>query len=408
MVQSNGPKAKKKSTTGGAGFGSARRTGGSARRTGQASSDSQTEPSSTTKSSRRTVADDDNSRNSSAESATPPLSVPDQQRLLNHFTTAFASVLHDEDLPRRLQAIKQALFRRDFATAFGRADYLDAYAARWSPTRALCYAAIFRHHLRPHLSSSSSSSDGDGVRDSAAVEPEPGRRVKMVCIGGCAAEHVAFASYLNDCSAQQQQQGALTLLDSGPWSGVADKIQGALTAPLPLSQYASAAAQAANTPLLTTPTQLTLQILQQDALDAAEAEWADIILTPAAAADNADTVTVVTLLFTLNELYTNGGIAKTTRFLKTLGAALPDGALLLVVDSPGSYSEAALGKEKKKYPMQWLLHHTLTETEADAPRWTRLQTHDSLWFRLSDQLSYPIPLENMRYQLHLYKVHKAT
>ncbi|KAJ6782971.1 hypothetical protein PWT90_10613 [Aphanocladium album] len=77
------------------------------------------------------------------------LSVPEQQRLLGHFTAAFDAVLTAEAFPQLLREIKQALFERDFARAFGREDYLDAYAARWSPTRALCYAAVFRTFLPP-------------------------------------------------------------------------------------------------------------------------------------------------------------------------------------------------------------------------------------------------------------------
>lgn len=113
----------------------------------------------------------------------------------------------------------------------------------------------------------------------------------------------------------------------------------------------------------------------------------------------------VTLMFTLNELYTNGGIGKTTKFLKLLSEMLPDRSLLLVVDSPGSYSEAAVGKEKKRYPMQWLLDHTLMDVRAASKdyEWEKLESHDSIWFRLPEELSYPIQLENMRYQMHLYQ-----
>lgn len=330
-----------------------------------------------------------------------------QQRLLNHFAAALEPVLAADDFAQRVQAIKQALFQRDFAAAFGSADQLAAYAARWSPTRALCYAGVFQTHLPPHLQSAA-----------AATAQASSRRphVRMVSVGGCAAEHVAFASFLQDAQSSSQAHsgsgssstGELVLLDSAPWASVAATMQDTLTTPLPLSKYASSSAKAANLPLLaqSPEQQLHLQVLQQDVLQLTEAQWVDIF-TPAAAAaaEAANTaVVVVTLLFTLNELYTNGGISKTTHFLKTLEAALPDQALLLVVDSPGSYSEAALGKDKKKYPMQWLLHHTLTGPASAAQRWTRLESHDSIWFRLSDELKYPIPLENMRYQLHLYRI----
>ncbi|PHH85155.1 hypothetical protein CDD83_824 [Cordyceps sp. RAO-2017] len=115
---------------------------------------------------------------------------------------------------------------------------------------------------------------------------------------------------------------------------------------------------------------------------------------------------LVTLLFTLNELYTDAGPARTTAFLRALARALPSGSLLLVVDSPGSYSEAAVGRDKKRYPMHWLLGHTLLDARAPGYAWERLESHDSLWFRLPEGLSYPIQLENMRYQMHLYRIRK--
>ncbi|KAM3441984.1 hypothetical protein NHJ13734_002572 [Beauveria thailandica] len=348
---------------------------------------------------------------SNADDAPPPLSIPQQQRLLDHFAAAFAAALSDANLAQRLQTIKQALYRRDFAAAFGREDHLAAYAARWSPTRALCYAAIFQHHLAPHLGSgtSSSSSPSSPSQSSSSAATT----TMMICVGGCAAEHVAFAGYLaRHQHPVEVRGGSLTLLDSAPWAAVASTMQATLTTPLPVSKHASASAAAAAAadaprPLLPTPAHLRLRVLQQDALELTERQWADIMTV-----DNVkDTavVVVVTLLFTLNELYTSGGVGKTTRFLGALEAALPDGALLLVVDSPGSYSEAAVGKDRKKYPMQWLLHHTLTgRAGATARQWTRLESHDSLWFRLSDQLTYPIQLENMRYQLHLYRIDRTS
>jgi 25S rRNA (uracil2843-N3)-methyltransferase len=59
---------------------------------------------------------------------------------------------------------------------------------------------------------------------------------------------------------------------------------------------------------------------------------------------------LLTLLFTLNELYTSS-IGKTTAFLLNLTATVKSGSLLLVVDSPGSYSETTVGTAAKKYPM---------------------------------------------------------
>jgi 25S rRNA (uracil2843-N3)-methyltransferase len=117
---------------------------------------------------------------------------------------------------------------------------------------------------------------------------------------------------------------------------------------------------------------------------------------------------LITLLFTLNELYTSS-ITQTTAFLLKLTAATVQGTVLLVVDSPGSYSEATVGKDKKKYPMQWLMDRTLlgdqgaAREERDAPKWEKVMGDESRWFRMPEKLKYPISLENMRYQIHLFR-----
>ncbi|KAF5533936.1 hypothetical protein FNAPI_12535 [Fusarium napiforme] len=378
------------------------------------------------------------SKQSSKKSSAPPeTSSPalqqneeQQQRLLDIFSSAFSNVLTSADFSRLLQEIKQALFNREFAAAFGREDYLEAYAARWSPTRALCYATVFLS-IKKHLGgisiskeetkddtsitkersashkeiTGSTQDDANDKPEGAELEtfqdlkldstsPRRSTTLRMLSVGGCAAEHVAFASYLQTTATD----GHLTLLDSGPWTTVISLLESSTVNPPPISKYASIARQAANRPLLE-KNQLSLDVVQRDVLDL------DMDSLSAQCA-NGRVPIILTLLFTLNELYTTAGIGKTTKFLKNLGQVLASDSLVLVVDSPGSYSEAALGKEKKRYPMQWLLDHTLIETETPGYSWEKLQSDDSIWFRLPEGLSYPIPLENMRYQMHLYRLQK--
>lgn len=347
-------------------------------------------------------------KQTSGPSEPPPLTqtqdVKHQQRLLDIFSSAFNPVLSSDGLPDLLQVVKQALFNRDFALAFGREDHLDVYAARWSPTRALCYASVLQGVVRDHLGEllvvTGEAEDKSGEQDKGEAQASAGddltedtaprETLKMVSIGGCAAEHVAFASLLNS----EAISGALILVDSGPWSKVNNLLQTAITTPPPLSKYASATAIASGTPLAL-PSQLSLTFHQLDILD-------DAVKLESLVGSRQPVL--VTLFFTLNELYTSGGIAKTTRFLAGLERVLPKRSLLLVVDSPGSYSEAALSKEKKRYPMQWLLDHTLRDPEIETPSWQRLESHNSIWFRLPKELSYPMQLEDMRYQTHLYRL----
>lgn len=67
----------------------------------------------------------------------------------------------------------------------------------------------------------------------------------------------------------------------------------------------------------------------------------------------------------------------------------PIGTVLLVVDSPGSYSETTVGKSSKKYPMQWLMDKVLSSVDGER-KWNKLESNESLWYRLSDGLEYPI------------------
>ena len=81
-----------------------------------------------------------------------------------------------------------------------------------------------------------------------------------------------------------------------------------------------------------------------------------------------------------------------------------------MIDSPGSYSSINLNGTEKKYPMQWLLDHTLLQSGGndDTQTWTKIAEDDAKWFRLADELEYPIELENMRFQMHLYKRNGGT
>ncbi|RCI12761.1 hypothetical protein L249_1046 [Ophiocordyceps polyrhachis-furcata BCC 54312] len=301
-----------------------------------------------------------------------------QQPLLDVFSSALADVLSSDAFPSLVRDIKRALFDRDFAAAFSDERRLEAYAARWSPTRALCYAAALLA-VAPRLQHDDHDDDG-------------AKSIRMLCVGGCAAELAAAAAYARGTSSCV----ALTLVDAAPWTRVIDLIHHRLCVAPELSKHASVAAVAANAPFVGASS-LSVAFSRHNALDLSCDGLADIV---------GPHPLLVTMLFTLNEMYADGGLAKTTVFLRNLGEVLPTMSLLLVMDSPGSYSEAAVGKDRRRYPMQWLLDHTLLDTKAQDCRWEKLDSHDSLWFRLPEALSYPIQLEDMRYQMHLYRIFK--
>lgn len=340
-----------------------------------------------------------------------------QQLLLNVFKDSFPEVLNSDTLQPLLQSVKSALYERDFTRAFGREDHLEAYSIRWSPSRALGYTSILIE-LRRLL---------DGIN----IEPEAAQgndgnalhsTLRVACFGGGAAEVIAFGGFLrvlqdftsatpnldedepdvgvglsNVSISDKAADVDLVLIDTAEWKTVVDRLHQGLTNPPPLSKYASASAKEANSSLIPART-MTTTFRSEDVLLLNQSQLSDLL---------GKQPMLLTLLFTLNELYTTS-IGKTTAFLLNLTTAAKPGTLLLVVDSPGSYSETTVGSEAKKYPMKWLLDHTLLDTdkrrgEESSANWQKVVSEDSQWFRLPEGLRYPIPLENMRYQVHLYR-----
>ncbi|KAK6007767.1 hypothetical protein QM012_004581 [Aureobasidium pullulans] len=344
-----------------------------------------------------------------------------QQSLLNVFRDA-CNKGSPAEIEHVLQEVKGHLFNRDFATAFGKDEYLEAYAARWSPSRALGYAQIFSD-LTPEIAKllNQKSSDtkvtsqddadlSEQLESKMALEgsAHSSKPLSIVCLGGGAgAEVVGFAGWLkylrdNVPSSDAESHPDISKLDIfgidiAKWDKVMQDLhQGVVTPPV-LSKYASAAAKAANKALL--PSEVfNVRFKQQDILDTDAAGVNDLL----AGSD------IVTIMFTLNELYSTS-VAKTQRLLYSLTASMRPGSLLLVVDSPGSYSTVTLNGATQKYPMQWLLDHTLLSPKKNAEKgapaqWKKLVSDESRWFRLPDEdLKYPIDLENMRYQIHLYQ-----
>ena len=202
---------------------------------------------------------------------------------------------------------------------------------------------------------------------------------------------------LSSTNATEEPLLDLTLLDIANWDTVVRNLHQGLITPNPST----------TAPLLP-PTSLATSFQALDALSLPQSHFHD---------HYSSKPTLLTLLFTLNELYT-ASISKTTAFLLKLTMAAQRGTLLLVVDSPGSYSEAKVGGgEGKKYPMKWLMDHALLDggkgkkpegegkggERKDEVKWEKIVDDDSRWFRLPEALEYPIPLENMRYQIHLYR-----
>lgn len=250
--------------------------------------------------------------------------------ILAAFKHAYADTLKDPGLFERIQQVKDALYRRSYLEAFGTSSNLEAYIVRWSPSRALAYAAIFEKY--------------DATRSVL------NKNTNALCIGGGAGAEIAALSVFN--------VDKIVAIDVGNWAPVTGKLAKELG-------------------------MQNLEIVKGDALK------------KIASMDLSQT-NLVTCLFTTNELVAQSK-AGYVKMLQELNRC-PSGALLVVIESAGSYSEIQIGQ--KKFPVHFLLHYTLTKTP---DLWELIDSTDSEWYRLPEGLNYPWELQNMRYFLRIYR-----
>ena len=332
------------------------------------------------------------------------LQVEVQQIILDVFRRAFSFDSDQLDLKATIQEVKGYLFQRDFSRAFANAEYLDAYALRWSASRALGYSSIFTHGDLQQIWSrfDVSATSAVAVLPASLSSPDSPRSHasahRVLCIGGGGGAEVAACAAAVRKFHPSSTKLSVHVVDIANWAACLQKLENALCTPPQLSTYASESAKAANKAFIPCDS-FDVYFAQRDILSVDQADLRDMM----------QHAFLCTIMFTLNELF-SVSIAKTTAFLLALTESMIPASWLLVVDSPGSYSEVKLGTgedpKTRQYPMKWLLDHTLLEVagEGNNRRWKKAVSDDSRWFRLNQHaLKYPIELENMRYQIHLYQ-----
>ena len=358
-----------------------------------------------------------------------------QQLLLSIFRSTFPTCQDYEGLKPTLQQIKNAVSERDFERAFGRLDWLEAYAVRWSPSRALCYATVLAEICRDFKEewwvNRLLGDDSIGIRESSNHPESTLHPLKAVCYGGGAAEIMAFGAILRhilpfsaakptiaDIPSKAVSESMssvllsetslpasifdLHLVDAANWNPIIASLQTGLTTPPLLSKYASVSAKANNASFLL-PDVLKPHFHQSNIIEASQGELESMI--------GAEPV-LLTLFFTLGDLCATS-VAKSTAFLLKLTLVAPKDTLLLIIDSPESSSVVTVekdeeGNERKRYPMHYLLDMVLMENHLpravdDKPVWEKLIGDQSRYFRLEEGLKFPMSLENMRFQVYLFK-----
>lgn len=368
-----------------------------AKKTPQQSSKPKPKPKPTSKPSTTTAPSSTASPASSSTTASPLPPPPNAQHILDVFQHAFRPTLAAADeFSALVQEAKAALFERDFARAFSRPELLRAYAARWSPTRAACYAGVLGRLL--------GGGDGEGVMEEEGEGSREKGELRVVAFGGATAELAALSAFLAPC--EKWKNADIALVDLAPWQSTLDPLYSSLTAQLPPTPYVPVPR-----PPLSSPPGLNYTFTQADALS---------LPTNPTLRAQVSAASLVTLLFTLNELYTSAGVGRTTAFLLSLTGLVRKGAVLVVVDSPGSYAETDVGRDgaKRRYPMKWLLDHTLLKQAGEGDGqgkgggcWEKVREEESVWFRWGEGEEgkkkagwrYPVGLEDMRFQMHVYR-----
>lgn len=381
-----------------------------------------------------------------------------QQILLNVFKSALLSSANSTsesqdpaaeeplDIKTLIQTIKSHLYNRDFDSAFADADegLLRAYALRWSAARALGYAGLFKSMFKVLMEDEARNS-GKG----SALHP-----AHVVCIGGGAgAEIVALSAAWRDLmdegtilgsqkglsdafeavslSDKHDDQGdestrkseqlqtpptsssslSITAVDIADWSAVVRRLSSTILSPSVPGSKSHPSPLLANGQQQDTTTDsiLNVDFKRLDVLSLSDAELASLFhFTQPSSSTHTN---MVTLMFTLNELFSTS-MPKATAFLLRTTDLLQPGTLLLVVDSPGSYSTLKLGKggsagaQERQYPMKFLLDHALLSVAKGS--WERVYSQDSRWWRRdAARLWYDVGegagLEDMRFQIHVYR-----
>jgi 25S rRNA (uracil2843-N3)-methyltransferase len=331
-----------------------------------------------------------------------------QQLILDIFRVTFPASQESADLKLLLSQINDALLQGSYQTAFRTEESREGYAIRWSPSHALVHANVLEQVCDEH-------GDSPWVEQLLGY----GRDVpaKVICFGGGAADFMAMAGLLRhrraDAAGTPSAESSpsspppsplldLHLIDAVDWSGVVSKLTTGLATPPELSKYASAAARARNVSFLSSQA-LRTRCTQTQVLDLTQEDLRSII--------DPD-VTLVTLLFTLNDLYTTS-IRRATSFLLKLSAAVSKGCLLLVVDAHNASSTAdgIEDAQAEAYPMSWLLNKALLRNQVmveDAlvlkREWENIMGDTNRLFKFPKKgLSYPAGLENLKIQVHLFR-----
>lgn len=281
-------------------------------------------------------------------------------KVVDLFLENFKFILASEGLADMIQLVKGELFNRDYLSAFDNDDKRFAYAARWTPSRALAYSSLFA-----------------SLEPIAKIFQDPDRKNRVLCVGGGAASELVGMSSLF-CSLKQPNGGSaselvMDVIDIADWSTIVTNITSFIQKNWLYDSSKLSSNFIHGDILMKTPSELELSQLD-----------------------------LITLLFTTNELFCEKK-TETIKFLQAMSAHCRKGALLLITESAGSYSHITIGL--KKFPVQFLIDTILVgKPGSDTGAWELVEQSESCWYRMDERaINYPVKLENMRFFYRLYQ-----
>lgn len=341
--------------------------------------------------------------------------LPIERSLLESLAATLDRALADPNLTVKIQQIKALLYEKRFLEVFEREQWLDIYAARWVPSRALAFREIFtdvglferQEEMATFLAVAGKGKVKEvetdltqAVAEVSLDEQTPSQNV--LCIGGGAgSELVALAGIVADSLNNNQGTTSLPalnvhLLDIGPYGSLIERFQ----------------AEAVYRLVAPSTTSVSAAFHQIDVLSPAAVPLFERLLEPNS---TSSAPPIITLLFTMTELFLQSRPA-TIALLGTITRLAPRGTLFLVVDAANEEASAvSVGKEGRSWSLGTVMDGVLSappprqegEDPAERPRpaWRKLEAEDSKWFRLREGLQdhYPVKLENTRYWLRLYR-----
>ncbi|KAJ2780406.1 hypothetical protein H4R18_003487 [Coemansia javaensis] len=270
-----------------------------------------------------------------------------QQSILSVLRIACSDALQRPDFADRLQAMKQKFYVRDFDGIFRDPANLPVYTAQYVPRRALCYYSLF---CRPEL------------QEILRARPT------IYCLGaGSGSELLGItAAACHALSGGDDGLPPLTIhsQDYADWGAILQALEDAARYKWGLG--ADLVAYAFST---------------GDLLD----------ISPAMEAHIAG-AQLVTAMFVFNELFADK--AKAIKFVQAMVAHIRPGAHFLLVDSAGSFSSIKVGGTAY---MSYMFFDSLRQ------HFDPVVAEDSTWFRHAAGLDYPLPIENMRYFVRIYR-----